>query len=265
MPSFNRRAFLAGSAAAAATPALRAVAASGDLDAVVVGAGAAGIAAGRRLAAAGRRFTVIEAAERVGGRCITDTAIFGMPFDRGAHWIHAPELNPVAKLAEQTGLEVYPAPRGQRLRIGRRNAREGELEEFLAALVRSNRMIAEAARGKNDIACDQALPKDLGGWRPSIEFVLGPFGCGKDLDQISAFDFAKSAERDIDAFCRQGFGTLLGKLAAGLPLRLSTPVTRIESAGRLVEVTTAKGQLNARTVIVTASTGVLAANKIKFT
>src|SRR5262249_15966966 len=73
MPSFNRRAFLAGSAASAAAPALRALAATGDLDAVVVGAGAAGIAAGRRLAAAGRRFAVIEAAERVGGRCITDT------------------------------------------------------------------------------------------------------------------------------------------------------------------------------------------------
>ena len=264
MDSFNRRRFLAGSAATVAGPALRAMAAPAELDAVVVGAGAAGIAAARRLAAAGRRFALVEATDRVGGRCITDTAIFDVPFDRGAHWIHTPDLNPLAKLAPQTGLDIYPAPRGQRVRIGRRNAREGEMEDFLADLVRANRMIADAARGKTDVPCDQALPKDLGVWRPCIDFVLGPFGCGKDLDQVSAIDFSKSAERDVDAFCRQGYGALLAKLAAGLPLQLSTPVTRIDWSGRRIEVRTSKGELDARSVIVTASTGVLAANKIKF-
>ena len=61
---------------------------------------------------------LIEAAAQIGGRCITDTSTFGVPYDRGAHWIHMAELNPLAKLARGTGLEVYPAPPGQRLRIG---------------------------------------------------------------------------------------------------------------------------------------------------
>ena len=76
------------------------------------------------------------------------------------------------------------------MRIGRRNAREGELEDFLAALVRANRAIADAARGKADVDCAQALPRDLGEWRPTVEFALGPYSSGKDLGEISAMDFA---------------------------------------------------------------------------
>ncbi len=266
MPRLSRRSFLAGTAAIAATPALGEGAASGSIDVVVVGAGAAGIAAARRLAAAGRRIVVVEAMDRLGGRCFTETRTFGVPYDRGAHWIHMPDINPVAKLAAQAKLDVYPAPPGQKLRIGRRFAREGEMEDFLAALVRANRAIGEAARGKADVSCAQALPKDLGEWRPAVEFVLGPFGCAKDLGAVSAYDFAKSLERDIDAFCRQGLGALIAKLAEGLPVQLSTQVKAIHWWGRAnIDVETTKGWINKpRAVIVTASTGVLAADRIKF-
>ncbi|MGP0091004.1 MAG: flavin monoamine oxidase family protein [Xanthobacteraceae bacterium] len=259
----TRRSLLAGSAALAANRSLAAVPASGEVDIVVVGAGAAGIAAARRIGAAGRRCVVIEATERVGGRCVTDTRMFGVPYDRGAHWIHMPDINPVAKLAPQSGFDIYPAAPGQRLRVGRRNGREGEMEEYLAALARTNRAIDEAAHGKTDISCAQALPKDLGTFRATIEFVLGPFGCGKDLSEVSVMDFAKSGERDMDSFCRQGYGALLAKLAEGLPIQLGTPVTYIEG-GRGLSVQTSKGHFSARAAIVTVSTNVLAAERIKF-
>src|SRR5688572_24515555 len=104
LSNLTRRSFLGSAAAALASrPASGAPAA--DYDVVVIGAGAAGIAAARRLAAARKRIVVLEAAGQVGGRCITDTATFGIPFDRGAHWIHAPDQNPLAKLAPQTGLD----------------------------------------------------------------------------------------------------------------------------------------------------------------
>src|SRR5712692_15207 len=102
--SLSRRSFLTASAALAAAPALGAVPSSGSVDVVIIGAGAAGIAAARRVAAAGRRFALVEAAARIGGRCTTDTRIFGVPYDLGAHWIHMPDINPVAKLAPRTGL-----------------------------------------------------------------------------------------------------------------------------------------------------------------
>src|SRR6185312_844081 len=184
---------------------------SGETDVAIIGAGSAGIAAARKVAAAGRRFALIEASDHVGGRCVTDTRTFGMPFDRGAHWVHFPDLNPVARLAARSGLEIYPAPPGQKLRIGKRNAREGEMEDYLAAVVRGNRAIQEAARGKSDVSCAQALAKEVGEWRASVDFVLGPFGCGKNLEDISAVDFARSVERDTDAFCRQGFGALVAR------------------------------------------------------
>jgi monoamine oxidase len=271
MSRFTRRALLIGSASVAAAPAFAASAGAAPaavpafVDVVIVGAGAAGIGAARRLMAAGRRVLIVEAAERIGGRCLTDTRTFGVPYDRGAHWIHMPDINPVAKLAGAARLDVYPAPPGQKLRIGRRFAREGEMEDFLSALVRTNRAIGEAARGKNDVSCAQALPKDLGELRPAVEFVLGPFGCAKDLSDVSAYDFARSAERDVDAFCRQGFGTLVAKLGEGVPVLLGTPVTTIFWSGRQnVEVDTAKGRIGSVAVIVTASTGVLAAGKLKF-
>ena len=134
-----------------------------EADIVVIGAGAAGIAAARRIMAANRKVIVVEAASQIGGRCQTDASTFDVPFDRGARWMHNPETNPMIKLARAAGLEITTAPAGQKIRIGRRNARAGETEEFLAALVRANRAIDEAAR-RFDVSCASVLPKDLGDW-----------------------------------------------------------------------------------------------------
>ncbi len=268
MTQFSRRRFLAASAASAASagaPALAAPAA-GDVDIAVIGAGAAGIAAARRIGGTRARLAILEASHRIGGRCLTDTETFGVSYDRGAHWIHVPDLNPVTPLAMKSGFDVYPAPPGQRVRIGRRNAREGEMEDYLSAIVRTNRAIIEAGRGRSDLSCAQALPKDLADWQRTVEFVLGPFGCAKDLTDVSAADFARSAERDVDTFCRQGFGALIVKLGEGLPVQLSNPVTRIDWGARNgVDIETANGRISARAVIVTVSTGVLLADKLKFT
>jgi phytoene dehydrogenase-like protein len=235
---------------------------SGEVDVVIVGAGAAGIAAARRVAAGGRSFALIEASGRIGGRCITDTKTFGVPFDRGAHWIHIPETNPLLRLG-RAGFQIDQAARGLRLRIGLRNAREGEVEDFLVAQVRSRRAIAEAARAAADVSCAQALPDDLGSWRDTVEFVLGPYGCGKGLAEVSAKDFARIDQREINAICRQGYGALLAKLAAGLSVARSTPAKRIDWR-RGIAVETDQGRLSARAVIVTASTNALAAGGIEF-
>jgi monoamine oxidase len=271
MTGLTRRSFLATCTAAAAPPAWAAprqpptadVPRTGNVDVVIIGAGAAGIAAARRLLAAGRRVALIEATPEIGGRCITDTTTFGVPYDRGAHWIYLADNSPIAKLAPQAGLDLYLAPPGQRMRVGRRYAREGEMEDFLANLVRANTAISDAAR-KSDIACAQVLPKDLGEWRATIDFVLGAFGCGRDLAEVSTVDLARSTERDNGAFCRQGLGALVTRLAPAGATVLANPVTRIDWWRSQVEVQTAKGTFHAPTAIVTVSTNILTSGKIKF-
>src|SRR6476619_3020201 len=101
--TMTRRDFLSASAAIAAMPALGGRAWGTPLpreaDIVVIGAGAAGIAAARRVMAANRKVIVIEASTQSGGRCVTDSTTFDTPFDRGARWLYNPDTNPMVKLA----------------------------------------------------------------------------------------------------------------------------------------------------------------------
>jgi monoamine oxidase len=265
----TRRHFLSASAALAATPALSGRSWGAPLpreaDIVVIGAGAAGIAAARRIMAANRKVIVVEATPQIGGRCLTDTATFDVPFDRGARWMNNPDTNPMIKLARNAGLDVSAVPLAPKIRIGRRNARAGETEEFLAALVRANRAIDEASRGRADVACAAALPKDLGDWAATAEFVLGASFAGKDLKDISAMDKARAQERNVVVACRQGLGTLVTKLGEQIPVSLSTPASRVSWSNREVAVETPAGKIAARAAIITVSSNVLNAGNIKFT
>lgn len=266
--TMTRRNFLSASAGVAATPVLGGRAFGAPLpreaDIVVIGAGAAGIAAARRIVAANRKVIVVEAANQIGGRCQTDISTFDVPFDRGARWMHNPDTNPMIRLARAAGLEITTAPSGQKIRIGRRNARPGETEEFLAALVRTNRAIDDASR-KGDVSCASALPKDIGDWAGTAEFVLGANFTGKDLKDVSVVDKARAQDRNSAIACRQGLGTLIAKLGAELPLSLSTPANRISWSNRDVTVETPGGKIAARAAVVTVSSNVLAAGNIKFT
>jgi monoamine oxidase len=264
--TFSRRDFLAASVATMAFPAAGRTAVTAlprDSEIVVVGAGAAGIAAARRVLAANRKVVVIEASNRIGGRCWTDTQTFGVPFDRGARWLYTQLANPVARLARSVGMDVYAAPQAQKIRIGRRNARAGETEDFLATLVRTNRALGDPTR-KADLSAQDAMPKDTGEWARTLEFNLGPAMASKDLKELSSLDLSRLEPRDAGAFCRQGLGALVEKLAEPEPVVLGTPVTRIVWGGRELAVETATGRIGTRAVIVTASTNVLVSGKLRF-
>jgi len=266
--AMTRRELLSASAAIAVAPALIGRAGGAPLpreaDIVVIGAGAAGIAAARRIQAANRWVIVVEAAGQIGGRCLTDTATFGVPFDRGARWMHNPDSNPMIRLARNAGLDISTAPLGQKIRIGQRNARAGETEEFLAALVRANRAIDDASRGKADVSCASVLPKDLGDWAATAEFIFGANATGKDLREVSAIDRARAQDRNSAIGCRQGLGALIARLGEQIPLALATPASQIVWGGRDVAVDTPAGKIAARAAIVTVSSNVLAAGIIKF-
>src|SRR5438105_9449492 len=77
-----------------------------EVDVAVIGAGAAGIAAARRLVEAGNfSMVVLEARERPGGRAWT-VEKDGLPLDLGCEWLHSADRNPLAPLAESLGFSI---------------------------------------------------------------------------------------------------------------------------------------------------------------
>ncbi len=77
-----------------------------DADVVIVGAGAAGLAAAGHLAAAGVRVAVLEARDRIGGRILTHADVAcEAPIELGAEFVHGrpPEIFEVAR---RNGLEL---------------------------------------------------------------------------------------------------------------------------------------------------------------
>ena len=76
------------------------------VDAAVVGAGYAGLAAARKLTEEGRSTVVLEARDRVGGRTHTVEEA-GAVGDLGGQWI-GPGQDQIYALAAETGVEVFP-------------------------------------------------------------------------------------------------------------------------------------------------------------
>ena len=76
-----------------------------DFECIVIGAGAAGVAAGRSLARGGASFILLEARQRAGGRAFTQNS-GGFPVDLGAGWLHSADRNVLLPLAGQQGFAI---------------------------------------------------------------------------------------------------------------------------------------------------------------
>ena len=72
---------------------------SADPDVVSIGAGTTCIAAARALSRRGVEILVLKAADRIGGRAHTESAIFGAPYDHGYASLQGPEMLPHVPLA----------------------------------------------------------------------------------------------------------------------------------------------------------------------
>ena len=194
----SRREFLGGAAALAASPALAQLQGqmpvSGDVDVAIVGAGMAGIAAARRVASAGRSCALLEAADRIGGRVWSAAGTLGVVHDRGAHRLSASGRNPLVALGRLAGLRFTRPSPFRRLYVGMREARDSEYDGFTAARHRASRAIVAAGEAGLDLAAVRTLP-ELGDWRATVAFVLGPFGTSKDLEEISTVDFARADDQ----------------------------------------------------------------------
>jgi len=233
-----------------------------EVDVVIVGAGCAGLAAAKRLRAAGANFVVLEAMDRIGGRALTTTDDFGVPFDIGCAWIHAADRNPFFAEAEMAGWTLHHHDMGlDHLWFGKRAATADEMLRVKAADAALNACL-EAHDGPDDRL--SSLIADCHCLRANSTFA-GPMDFGADDDEISVEDFRSAADLDPNYFTKEGFGALIHRWGADVPVQVSTPVRRIRWDGPGVEVETDKGSIRARAVIVTVSTGVLAFEEIAFT
>ncbi len=244
-------------------------------DVAIVGAGLAGLSAAQVLRRAGKRVIVLEASDRVGGRCISDNSTFpGVVFDRGAQWFHQVlKYNPLYELARAQGLQPVEddAPRqvwkGSAYDDAATKAVEQLYEDASTALESSG---VRTYTGHPDVSGAAALQNaGIAGkpWANLAKAQIGPLTAGTEFERGSAFDLGNFTEAPSgdDYLLRTGMGNFVATFAKDLDISLDTIVTSIDYGRRGgVLLQTNHGTVNAALAIVTVSMGVLAAETIAF-
>lgn len=230
---------------------------------VVIGAGAAGLAAARTLLDAGRTVTVLEARERIGGRAYTESASFGVPFDHGCSWIHDYPRNPWTAIARDEGFTLVEDNPDHLLYDGAASAPADAEDELWAAYDAYSSAIDRAAEAGQDVSAASVAPSDRP-WSDAAADLLGPLDMGADMDQVSTLDWYHAAWGEPELMVADGLGAVVARYGAGLPVSLATPVERVLWGGKGVTLETPKGTVRARCAVVTVSTGILAARDIAF-
>lgn len=261
----GRRRFLALTAAAVVAPARLRAQALVDVDVVIVGAGAAGIAAAQYLIDHQQRVTVLEARDRIGGRAWTSDAGLGLPWDRGAQWLHNGRDNPLKAKAQAAGLSLVESDfenmqlRGPADAADTADARDALLAAFEALGRRIDRAATRSGPGAR---LDHLFTGDR--WADAA-LILSALSIGGDPGRISLRD-AAMMESGSDALVAGGPGGLLRALATGLPINTGHVVEAIDlRAADQVAVTGNFGTLRARAVLVTVPPMVLAKGAIRVT
>jgi monoamine oxidase len=231
-------------------------------DLAIVGAGSAGIAAAHGARRLGLDFVLLEAAHRIGGRGYTEELAPGIAFDLGCHWMHSASRNPYVAIADRFGFTYRKGtfPRG--LWLGDRRVNPDEyaaLEEFHD---RSHAAVVAAAEAGSDLSVADVVDRD-NRWTALLDYWT-TLSNAVDPDQIAVADVAGYVDTDENWPIKEGYGALIARLGADLPVALNCAVRRIDWRGRDMALETAKGTVHARRVLITVSTGVLGAGDIRF-
>jgi monoamine oxidase len=233
-----------------------------EVDVAVVGAGAAGISAARRLGEAGTvSLLVLEARARVGGRVHT-IAPTGFPLDRGAEWLHSADRNPLSPIAQRLGFSVHRRPPEWTTRL----RRSGETIEAEADWLATREAQARARRQAASEPTDRPLASLLapgGRWNQLLD-ATSSWANGAELDRVSVKDYVRYEDSGVNWRLGEGYGRLFEALAEDLPVALETAVSHIDHRGSAIRLGTPRGTATAARVIVTVPTSILAEEALRF-
>ncbi len=243
-------------------------------DVIIVGAGAAGLAAGRRLHDAGQSILILEARNRIGGRIWTDHTFADFPIEQGAELIHG-ESAVTHDLLQAAGLHTLPAPRKEFLQWGTPPPvqRIADLPADLRTTIDALRAAYNALPQQLDPAVDLSLAAYLRGQgfdaaAIAIADVLFAQTCCASIETLSCADLVREMGVDhagLDEFrIREGYDALLEYYSAGLPIQLNSPVQSIRWDNHHVTISTTQGQVTARKCLITLPVSLLQTGIITF-
>jgi monoamine oxidase len=226
-----------------------------ETEVIIVGAGAAGLAAARRLHDAQIDCRVIEARPRLGGRAWT-VLRSGMVLDLGAGWLHSAERNGWTPIARRQGRDIDTTPPPwERLSLVDRFPPDAQREFRNAQHEYDERLEAGAGHGPDRPASAFLEPGCR--WNPLLNAV-STYYSGVELERLSALDLARYREDNANWRIVGGLGATIAAYGAGLPVTLDCAVRRIDHGGTRIVVETDKGAIRAARAIVTLPASLLA-------
>jgi monoamine oxidase len=233
-----------------------------DVDVAVIGAGAAGIAAARRLVEDGRvSVLVIEARERAGGRAWTVEAD-GIPMDLGCEWLHSADRNALVPLAKRLGFAINKQRPDWTTRLRYSGESEEAEADWLAEHEAFYWAIHRLAQESGDLPCSAALPPG-GRWNALFE-AISTWANAAELEVVSVRDHDRYEDSGINWRLDCGYGRLFEALADGLPIAYGTQATRIDHHGGTLVIETNRGNVRARRVIICVPSAILAEERLIF-
>ena len=238
-----------------------------SVDVVVIGAGAAGIAAARRLAGRNLSVLVLEARARVGGRAHTIRAADARGdrhgLDLGAGWLHSADENLLAGRAEAEGLTLDRTPPPWERQAFNHEMTAEEQRAFGEAFDAFEARVAEAAATGVDRPAADLFEGDCR-WNARMDAISGALN-GARFAEVSAVDYNAYRDTGVNWRIEEGYGRLVEALAAPVLPDVVTDcaVSLIDRSGPLLRLETTRGGLTARAVILTVPTSLIAAETIR--
>ncbi|HLN07720.1 MAG TPA: FAD-dependent oxidoreductase [Xanthobacteraceae bacterium] len=232
-----------------------------DAEVVVIGAGAAGVAAARRLADAHVRVVVLEARDRVGGRGWT-RLIAGFPLDLGCGWLHSADENEWSRIAQALGFAIDPTPPPWGRRALEAGFTASDQADFWAERGRFDARLEAAAEAGVDRPASELL--EAGNRWNSLLDALSTYINGVELDRLSVIDYARYHDTGTNRRVVAGYGTLIAAHAVGLDIRCGCPVTLVDHSGPRVRVETPQGTVTADAAVIAVPSSIIAGGTFTF-